>query len=310
MRRTLLILGLVVAALLAAFWATGGFTSVERWAADGQRAVQATMAGAIRQLKAGTPGALAGLLAVSFGYGFFHAAGPGHGKMLIGGYGMGSRVRLVPLAGIALITSLAQATTAVVLVYLGVFVLGWTRERMVGVTEQVMAPLSYAAIAAIGLWLAWRGWRGLRQGRAAARHPTSQHGHDHGHHPPDPHHVHDAHCGHAHGPTPDQVAQIRTWRDAVMLVAGVAIRPCTGALFVLILTWQLGIGATGILAAYAMGLGTASVTLLVAAMAVWAREGALASLPGAGLARALPMLELAAGGVIAFVAMRLLVGAI
>ena len=304
MRRTLLILGLVIAALLALFWAIGGFAVVERWAADEQRSVQAAMAGAIRQLKAGQPGALAGLLAVSFGYGFFHAAGPGHGKVLIGGYGMGRRVRMAPLAAIAVLSSLAQATTAVVLVYAGLFVLGWTRERMVGVTEEVMAPLSYAAIAGIGLWLTWRGWRGVRRSLITPQHTVPQHGHTHDHH------VHDAHCGHVHGPTLDEVAQVGTWRDAAALVAGVAVRPCTGALFVLILTWQLGIGATGILAAYAMGLGTASVTLLVAAMAVWAREGALASLPGAGLARAVPLLELVAGGVIALVATRLLIGSI
>ena len=106
------------------------------------------------------------------------------------------------------------------------------------------------------------------------------------------------------------MAKVTGWRDAAALVAGVAIRPCTGALFVLILTWQMGIGAMGVLAALTMGLGTASVTLLVAAMAIWAREGALASIPGAGLARALPVLEIAAGGVIAFVATSLLIAAI
>ncbi len=56
-----------------------------------------------------------------------------------------------------------------------------------------------------------------------------------------------------------------------------------------------------------MGLGTASVTLLVAGLSVWAREGSLASLPGAQIARALPMIELAVGAVIAVVALQLLV---
>ena len=325
MRRAVLMLGLALAVLMALIWATGGFLLLERWAQDSQRTVQNAMAGAIRQLKGGKPGALAALLAVSFGYGFFHAAGPGHGKLLIGGYGVGSRVRFVPLAAIAVAASLAQAVTAVLLVYAGVFVLGWTRERMLGVTEQVMAPVSYAAVAGIGLWLVWRGWRGVRRslwdseaGRAGhhvAGH-DHHHTHDHGHarhdHPGHGHagHVHDASCGHNHGPTLAEVAKVTGWRDAAALVAGVAIRPCTGALFVLILTWQMGIGAMGVLAALAMGLGTASVTLLVAAMAIWVREGALASIPGAGLARALPVLEIAAGGVIAFVATSLLIAAI
>ena len=100
------------------------------------------------------------------------------------------------------------------------------------------------------------------------------------------------------------------WRDALALIAGVAVRPCTGALFVLILTWQMGIGAGGILAAYAMGLGTALVTVGVAAMAVWAREGAFASLPARAISRAAPVLEITVGAVVALVAVRLFGAAI
>ena len=294
MRRTVLILGAVLAAGLALLWASGALAVLERQTTEAQRAVQSALAGAIRQLRAGNPGALAALLGVSFAYGFFHAAGPGHGKLLIGGYGMATRVRLAPLAAIALAASLAQAAVAVLLVYAGILLLGWTRDRLQGVSEQMMTPVSHAAVAAIGLWLVWRGWRGLR--------PAPVH-HAHDHH-------HDAPCGHAHGPSIEQVAGLHGWRDAAALIAGIALRPCTGALFVLVLTWQMGIGASGILAALAMGLGTASVTLVVAGLSVWAREGTFAALPGSTLARAAPMLEIAVGGIIALVAARLLVAAI
>jgi nickel/cobalt transporter (NicO) family protein len=309
MRRALLILGLAVGAALALLWATGALAVVERLATDAQRQVQGTLAGAIRALKGGQPGALAALLSLCFAYGFVHAAGPGHGKLLIGAYGMGSRVRLLPLAVIALLSSLAQAATAIALVYAGVWLLGWTRERMLGVADDVMLPVSHAAITGIGLWLVWRGWRALPRGKAAhaAPHDHDHHHHDHHHHDHDgSDHDHEA-CGHRHGPTLEEVSAVSSLRDAAVLIGSIALRPCTGSLFLLILTWQMGIGAAGVLGALAIGLGTATVTLVVAGLSVWTREGAIAALPGSGLARALPLAQMAAGGIIALVALQLLV---
>jgi ABC-type nickel/cobalt efflux system permease component RcnA len=299
MRRTLLILGLAVALVLGLLWALGGLAWIERLAMEAQREVQGRLAGAIRALRAGQPGALAALVAVAFGYGVVHAAGPGHGKLLIGAYGMASRVRLAPLAAIALAASLAQAAAAVALVYAGVWLAGWTRERLIGVADEVMLPLSHAAFAGIGLWLVWRGTRALARDRAAV--PAADHG-QHGHAA----HVHGPDCGHRHGPTAEEIAQVAGLRDAALLVGGIALRPCTGAVFLLLLTWQMGIGPAGVLGAFAIGLGTATVTLAVAGMSVWAREGAVAALPGTALLRALPLVQIAIGGLVATIATDLL----
>jgi nickel/cobalt transporter (NicO) family protein len=294
MRRTLMIAGLVVALLLGLLWATGATEALARWALTAQRDVQNAMAGAVRALRGGQPGAFWALMAVCFGYGFFHAVGPGHGKVLIGGYGVARRVRVMPLALLALVSSLAQAAVAVGLVYTGVLVLGWTREQLLDAGEGAMTNVGHVLVGLVGLWLVWRGARGL------LRAPSHDHHHDHNH-------VHDEHCGHAHAPTPDDMARLTGWRDTVALIAGIAIRPCSGALFLLILTWQMGIAAAGVAGTFAMGFGTASVTIAVALLSVWAREGALATLPTARIARALPVLELLAGAVIAIVALQLLI---
>lgn len=95
------------------------------------------------------------------------------------------------------------------------------------------------------------------------------------------------------------------------MITGIAIRPCTGAIFLLLLTWRMGFFGTGIAGAFAMGLGTATVTLLVACLSVWAREGSFALFSGAGaigtMSRWLPgMMQLAAGLVVAIVALSLL----
>jgi ABC-type nickel/cobalt efflux system permease component RcnA len=290
-------LGIVIPLALAALavalaWSTGGFDALARWAASNQREVQGEMAGAIRALKGGEAGALAGLMTLAFAYGFFHAAGPGHGKMLIGGYGLGRRVPALRLSVIALVSSLAQAGTAIALVYGGIFVLDWTRERVEGIAEAWLAPASYAAIGALGLWLVWRGLRGLRPT------PAAHHHHDH--------HDHGAHCGHAHGPTAEEVAGVASFRDAALLVASIALRPCTGAIFLLIICWRLGVDAAGIAGTIAMALGTATVTVAVALLSATAREGALAGLAGGPAGRVLPALELAAGALIAAAAVALL----
>jgi len=312
MSRVVLVAGAVLAVTFGLVWLLGGLDPVQAWVLEQQRQVQNALAGAVRAIKGGQPGAVLGLLSVCFAYGFLHAAGPGHGKLVIGGYGMARRVPFVRLAGVALASSLAQAAVAVGLVYAVVALLGLGRSQAEGLAEEVMAPLGTLMVAGVGLWLVWRGVAGLR---AQGAQSSGSHHHHHAH---EDHHDHAPHshgavcdtCGHAHGPTVDEVQHLTGWRDTLALVAGIAMRPCSGALFLLILTWQLGIASTGIIGTFAMGLGTAMVTIGVAAMAVWAREGALASLPGQGAARFLPLFEIIAGLVVAVAALSLLTTAL
>nr|WP_325253312.1 hypothetical protein [Amylibacter sp.] len=307
--RALLIIAIAIALALLAVWIGGGFDRIADWAAALQRDFQNAMAGALRALRAGNPGATLGLMTVCFAYGFFHAVGPGHGKVLIGGYGLGARVPMVRLAGIALISSLAQGLTAVVLVYAGILALGWGSKQLVGAAEDIFAPASYAAILLVGAWLILRGARKLwRQ-----RQPTT-----HLHSPPHSHahtHTHDHHgegdicedCGHRHGPTPEEAARVSSFRDLLILVGAIAMRPCTGAIFLLILTWRMGIVTAGIAGTFAMALGTASVTIVVALAAVGLRESTLRGLTDAPLLRfAVPVLELCAGSIVVIVASQLL----
>jgi ABC-type nickel/cobalt efflux system permease component RcnA len=299
----------IAIALLLWFWGSGGFDSLAAWAAGEQREFQNQIARALRAARAEQPKAVATLLTVCFAYGFFHAIGPGHGKVLIGGYGLGRRVAFWRLSAISVLSSLGQAVTAVVLVYAGVLIFQMSRESLVGTTEQVMAPISYAAIAAIGLWLVIRSVRSF-----ARRHRTEtthhhHHGHDHHHHDHDDGVCSD--CGHRHGPTAEEVAQVGSLREALLLIAGIAARPCTGALFVLILTWQMGIAMVGIAGAFAMALGTALVTTLVGWTSFGLRGGLLASASATRFASVLaPTIELVAGLIIVVIASGLLMRAI
>jgi ABC-type nickel/cobalt efflux system permease component RcnA len=199
------------------------------------------------------------------------------------------------LAGLALGASLAQAFTAVLLVYTAVFLFGWGRVQMTGVADEVLAPLSYALIGLVGLWLLIRGLRHLR--------PKYDHAH-----------VGDGDvcgsCGHAHGPTLEQAETVQSWRDAAAVIGTIAIRPCTGALFLLILTWRLDIDWAGIIGAFVMGLGTASITVLVAFAAVGFRESALQLVNHRAVARTLAWAEILAGGIVLILASQLVLRSI
>lgn len=298
MRRLVLILPALL--LGAGIWAlaTGLDQDVARWAAGWQREFQNALAGGLRALRAGEPGAIAALAGLCFAYGFFHALGPGHGKFLIGGYGVSHEVPLLRLSVISLLSSLGQALTAIALVLAGLFVMGWTRTQMTGAAETIMLPISALAIGLIGLWLAFRGARKLWKLRAKPA-ATQPHGHAHGH-------GCGSGCGHRHGPSADEIRQAGGLRDAAALIGSIAIRPCSGAVLLLVLTWHMDILPAGVLGALAMSTGTAALTILVAASSVFIRQSTLFSLSGsARAAHVLPAIEIAAGAAILLVSIQM-----
>ncbi|PZX17012.1 ABC-type nickel/cobalt efflux system permease component RcnA [Palleronia aestuarii] len=293
MRRAVLILPILVVGAFLWAMVSGLDGSVAAWAAGWQREFQNALAGALRGLRAGEPGALWLMTGLCFAYGVAHAAGPGHGKMLIGGYGLGRTVPVLRLSAIAMAAAIGQALTALALVGGCIFVLGWTRVQTTGLAEGLMARASALAIGSIGVWLVLRGLLRLHRGRAAR--PVH---HDHAH---DDH----AGCGHRHGPTPEEVRAATGPGEILALVGAIAIRPCSGALILLVLSWHMGILAAGVAGTFAMSLGTGAVTVGVAAMAVVAREGTALSFGQAGRATALmPLLEIGAGTGIALLALR------
>lgn len=296
----LLILPVLIVAALAWFWLSGGFADLATWAATEQRHFQNGIAQSLRSLRAREVGALTALLALCFAYGFVHAVGPGHGKVLIGGYGLGRKVPMFRLVAISLVASLGQSATAIAIVYAGVWAFHLTREHLVGVAEGLMAPLSYGAIALVGTWLVIRGCRRIMPRR-------STHDHAHHHH----HHEHDESCSHRHGPTLQEIENTGSLRETLALIASIAIRPCSGAIFVLLITWQMGIALAGIAATLAMGLGTASVTIAVACAATGLRGSFVSALSGSPLmTRVVPVLEIAAGLTITVLAGGLLLTAL
>ncbi|MEM6972845.1 MAG: hypothetical protein AAF577_08565 [Pseudomonadota bacterium] len=299
MRMILLLGGAVAAVAVVAvlvLMASGAvWGDVARWAVAEQRAFQNEMALAVHGLRAGAPGAWFALLAAAGGYGFVHALGPGHGKFLIGGVGLGTAVPAVRLAAVALLSSLAQAVWAIILVYGGFFLLEVTAHQLTGLAERYLAPASYLAISAVGALLVVRAMQAFSRQFRASGHK----GHGHAHHGA-------CGCG-GHGPSAHDLERVTSLRDTTTLILSIAVRPCTGALFLLVIAWQMDIALAGAAAVMVMGTGTAAMTGLVAVSSVFARGAARAASDSLGvIAVAAPSLQLVSGLAILWFAMALL----
>lgn len=312
------VLGAVLAVaffgLTAALLSSGlGLVDMARWAARQQTAYYNEMMHLLLELRS-DPMAGVWLAGACLTYGFVHAAIPGHGKFLIAGAGIASRTSAARLVALSLAASLAQGVTAIVLVY-GSFSLlqitaGWAFEA----SDKVLAPLSALAILFIAVILIRRAARGLQAflARQAGRLDTLHSGHDHGHHAHGDGHVHDhdedgvCGCGHRHGPTLEEVDALRSWRDVAMMIAGIGLRPCTGAVFVLAAAWRMDLLGVGAASAIAMALGTGAFISLVAVSAATARGATLFATGVKHAGIAVPLLQLLAGVAIALIATALL----
>lgn len=293
MRRLSLIALIILLAAAVTVWAFGLDAALARQVTLWQREYQTALARALRALRGGDLTATVSFLGICFAYGFFHALGPGHGKALIGAWAFATNTAARRMLVIAALSSLGQATAAVLLIRGGILLLGGARDRVEGLAAW-LDPIAGIAIAAVGLILLWRGLRRLLPRPAA-------HDHDHDHD-----HDEDCGCGHAHTPDPAQVAQAKDWREAAALILGVALRPCTGALFLLILTWRLNLDGLGILGAYVMGFGTFMVTGAAAILAVFLRGRIHSHLPATRKAAPLvAAVEILCGTLIAVFALSL-----
>ena len=83
-------------------------------------------------------------------------------------------------------------------------------------------------------------------------------------------HDHDDHSGHSHGPTPDQLAGPGGWKRGLTAIFAVGLRPCSGAILVLVFALAQGIFWAGVAATFVMGLGTAITVAAIATLTVTA----------------------------------------
>ncbi|MFL9826217.1 nickel/cobalt transporter [Rhodoplanes sp. SY1] len=327
------------------------------------------------------------LLGVSFLYGIFHAAGPGHGKAVISSYMIANEETWTRGVILSFASAFLQAVVAVAVVAIAAIALNATAKTMNEAVRWIEI-VSYALIALVGARLVWVKGRGFLAALAALRaeravapvaspalapagpvpassvpatastrepalaglvhaghahhdhargrhdhahhdHEHVPHGHDHEHgaacgcghdHHHDHHHhghdhdharapaaaahrhdaavksagahdhahqdhahdhshhdhahadhVHGPDCGCSHGPDPKDLAGPGGWSRGLAAIVAVGLRPCSGAILVLVFALAQGLFWAGVGATFAMGLGTAITVAVIATIAVGAK---------------------------------------
>jgi ABC-type nickel/cobalt efflux system permease component RcnA len=267
--------------------ARGPFGRLMAWVTDTQQKMQRKLAESVKRLKSGNAIAAALALAgLSFVYGVVHAVGPGHGKAIISSYVVANEETVRRGVIISFLAAAMQAVTAVVLVSVLLLALNATGLQLNAWANQ-LESVSYALIALVGLYLLFTQlvgiWRRYRANDHARGHGNPGHAHGHDHH--DHHHAHDHAHGHAHdhvhgddcGHIVDarQLAGPFSWRKAMAVVFSVGIRPCSGAILVLVFALTQGLFWAGVAATFAMAFGTAITVAVLATLALGSRELAL-----------------------------------
>jgi ABC-type nickel/cobalt efflux system permease component RcnA len=248
------------------------------WILSEQSRMNREMAAAVKDLKSGDPMRAAGvLILIAFLYGVLHAAGPGHGKAVISSYVLSNEETVRRGIALSFLSALFQALSAILFVGLFAVIMNQTSLEM-RANEALLESLSWGFVALVGLWMLYRQLKSVwpaERAMAAIAHPHGHdHTHEHAHHHDDRDHVHgpDCRCGHSHMPAPEQLQGTWSWRKALPLALSVGIRPCTGALLLLIFAMSQGMWWAGVLGTFAMAFGTALTVSVLATLAVSSRD--------------------------------------
>lgn len=226
------------------------------------------------------------IIALSFAYGVFHAAGPGHGKMVTSTYFLSRDAGWKQGVAMGALIAATQAVSAIALVGILGLVLNLGPAEITR-NGLLLELASYALIVVMGGYMCLR----ILQGKDdCCDHgpigPTHDHAHDHHHNHDHDHHHHDhhdhGHHHHAHDAASTADTTTRSGRyNAITSAIIVGLRPCTGSILMLLFTLANGLFLVGIIAAFAMAFGVALTVSAIGLAAIGIRFGSqkLFSLP-------------------------------
>ncbi|PMO05520.1 hypothetical protein BCT19_13705 [Vibrio splendidus] len=266
-----------------------------------QREVNSELADLLYEAKSNPWGSGSYLIGFSFIYGMLHSLGPGHGKVIVSTYLATHPTKAKASLVLTVVSAFLQALVAILLV--SVLLWGFSASmRVVNDKANMFVSLSFALVAVVGALICWKALKNiystmrkpqptlrvkaitpLATGTASSvpvrtpmalrssisapspiigatsAMPAADHTHtDHSHA--------DCGCGHQHVADPEAINKASTFREYAGIIVTIGIRPCTGAIMVLLFANMVGLYWMGVLSAFAMAVGTALTTSLIAMM--------------------------------------------
>lgn len=291
---TALILVAIGAYQLWVMWPSLVISSIQ-W----QREINSELADLLYEAKSNPWGAGSYLIGFSFIYGMLHSLGPGHGKVIVSTYLATHPTKAKASLVLTIVSAFLQALVAILLV--SVLLWGFSASmRMVNDKANMFVSLSFALVAVVGALICWKAlrniYRSIRKPKlkvkaittlaAGTSSPISvqspmalrssvpagsmmltpsnalqpaEHAHaDHSHA--------DCGCGHQHVADADAINKASTLREYAGIIVTIGVRPCTGAIMVLLFANMVGLYWMGVVSAFAMAIGTAFTTSTIAIM--------------------------------------------
>jgi len=179
------------------------------------------------------------LMAISFVYGVFHALGPGHGKAVIVSYLASNPQSRLSSCLLAFSAAMFQALTAILLVT-GLSVILKYKYADMAVSASNFSLIGYGLLLALGGFIALRSVVQLFKSEKAH-----------------------TRCGSCCSSASVKVKE-KSLSQLLLVALAIGLRPCSGALLILVTSSLLGIYQFGVLGTLAMSLGTALSTGMIA----------------------------------------------
>ena len=242
----------------------GYFAGILFWIQQQQQAFYKAMTTSLKAIKE-DGNAFWYLTGLSFTYGIFHAAGPGHGKAVISSYMLANEVAAKRGILLSFASAILQGITAVVVISTIMLFLRGTGIKTTNLAGSLEIT-SYFLVMLLGVYLLWTK---IFKAKPAPIKIHEEHA--------DPNHVHhdSCGCGHSHAADPKMLEGKLGAKEAWSAIIAVGLRPCSGAIIVLTFAFLNGLYLAGIFSTFAMSIGTGITVATLALIAVSAKNVAI-----------------------------------